>query len=299
MLDEKAFLNRCKKDIYRIIEQSGNRKLWIYGAGCGGDILLNVFKDENVMCNGYVDKRYLSIKYKNDLPVKWFDSLDSRNDYLIISLRAVDLGVIKICRENGFSLGDFYYIAAGADINTEDSVMDGTRIGRYSYGYESLLKSGILSGIGRYCSIGENTSIYKNHHIEAVTSFPILNPMFQSWNEYIKCEKKLLEHGVVLKNVNENVLIENDVWIGANVMIMPGVHISDGAVVAGGAVVTRDVEEYSVVGGVPARRIKYRFSKDIIDQLLKIKWWNWEHEKIIENIECMYDVERFIEKFGV
>ena len=76
--------------------------------------------------------------------------------------------------------------------------------------------------------------------------------------------------------------------IGGNVSILPGVTIGDGAIIAAGAVVTKDVEPYAIVGGVPARRIRYRFSREVIDRLLRIKWWEWEHEKIEDNLELFF-----------
>ena len=96
---------------------------------------------------------------------------------------------------------------------------------------------------------------------------------------------------------NKAVNIGNDVWIGANVIILPGVTISDGAIIAAGAVVNKDVKPFEIVGGVPAKTIKYRFDEDIINKLLKIKWWNWSLKEIEDNIEFFYDIDGFIRKF--
>ena len=83
------------------------------------------------------------------------------------------------------------------------------------------------------------------------------------------------------------VKIGNDVWIGARAIVLDGVTIGDGAIVAAGAVVTRDVEPYSVVGGVPARVIKKRFEQAIVDDLLEICWWNWPISKLIDVAQIM------------
>lgn len=92
------------------------------------------------------------------------------------------------------------------------------------------------------------------------------------------------------------VIIGNDVWIGANCIIFEGVTIGDGAVIGAGSIIRRNVPPYAVVVNVD-RIVKYRFSQEIIDKLLKIQWWNWSDDKIRENIQLMYDVEAFVDKF--
>jgi len=79
-------------------------------------------------------------------------------------------------------------------------------------------------------------------------------------------------------------IIGNDVWIGYKAVIMPGIKIGDGAIIATNSMITKDVEPYSVVGGNPAKEIKKRFSDREISELLEIKWWNWDNEKITKNV---------------
>ncbi len=89
-------------------------------------------------------------------------------------------------------------------------------------------------------------------------------------------------------------VVGNDVWIGAGVTVMPGVHIGDGAIIAAHSVVTKDVAPYAIVGGNPARLIRKRFGDDLIDYLLRIKWWDWPPEKIFANLDalCSADLNR-------
>ena len=90
--------------------------------------------------------------------------------------------------------------------------------------------------------------------------------------------------------------IGNDVWIGSHVLIMDGVKIGDGAIVAAGAVVTKDVEPYSIVGSVPAKFIRYRFTEEQISFLRSFEWWNRKWEWIQEHYREFQHVEQFITK---
>ncbi len=131
--------------------------------------------------------------------------------------------------------------------------------------------------------------------------------MFFSFDKQEKREEYCQKYGKYFDNVdfensalrdNAPIWIGNDVWIGANVIILPGVTIGDGAILAAGAVVTKNVEPYAVVGGVPARIIKKRFDAETIECFLRIKWWEWPVDKIEENIELFYQPDVFCEKFG-
>ena len=75
---------------------------------------------------------------------------------------------------------------------------------------------------------------------------------------------------------------------------MPGVTIGNGAIIAAGAIVTKDVDDYAIVGGVPAKLIRYRFEKKTREKLLEIKWWDWSHSEIMKKLDLMYQPEKFI-----
>lgn len=162
------------------------------------------------------------------------------------------------------------------------------RVGNYSKGYEqfwSVKQNGLrlLDSIGEFCSFAPNVMIAAgNHPIKFKSTHAFL---------YRKNDGFILENKDIKKFCNnEKVKIGNDVWIGTNVTILPGVNIGDGAIIAAGAVVINDIPPYSIVGGVPAKMIKYRFSQDKIKFLLSEKWWDWSDEKIKNNIPMMYDV---------
>jgi carbonic anhydrase/acetyltransferase-like protein (isoleucine patch superfamily) len=90
-------------------------------------------------------------------------------------------------------------------------------------------------------------------------------------------------------------IIGNDVWIGARAILIDGITVGDGAVIGAGAVVTKDVPPYAIVGGVPAKIIKYRFEPEVIEFLLASQWWNKDRSWIEENISLFSDVKRYME----
>ena len=168
-------------------------------------------------------------------------------------------------------------------------------VGEHTYGSFSLQDYDYNTKIeiGDYCSFAEGLNIVlRDHSTKNVSTFPF----DVAWNVYGLNDSFIKNHSVK----NETLKIGNDVWIGYGVTILPGVsYIGDGAVIAAGAVVTKDVEPYSIVGGVPANLIKYRFNEDQINELLKIKWWEWNETKIKENINDIVspNIDSFIEKY--
>ena len=114
-----------------------------------------------------------------------------------------------------------------------------------------------------------------NHKMDGITAFPFY--IFgKDWTDFTPQKEELPFKG--------DTIIENDVWIGHNVTIMPGVKIGNGAIISTNSTVTKDVDPYTIVGGNPAKEIKKRFSDEKIKELLELEWWNWDIEKITENI---------------
>lgn len=165
-------------------------------------------------------------------------------------------------------------------------------MGSYSYGQPDIVfqYSNAKLIVGKFCSLS-NPKIFLGgeHRPDWVTTYPFGHIHQNVFNTFDG-----VGHGLP----KGDVVIGNDVWVGAYVTIMSGITIGDGAVIAANSHVVKNVEPYSVVGGNPARLIRYRFSHDQIDNLMKIRWWDWSTEKINENIPLMCDtnIDRFIEK---
>ena len=150
--------------------------------------------------------------------------------------------------------------------------------------------------VGKYCSVGRdcNFFLHANHRIDWITtSSQLLGPVTP---EIAEMHMKMGH-----PTCKGDIVVENDVWIGAKSTIMSGVKISNGAVVAANSVVTKDVPPYSIVAGNPAKIVKYRFSEDQIEKLLKLSWWNWDEQKIKENSSLLWsgDINNFVEIFSV
>lgn len=175
-------------------------------------------------------------------------------------------GLYNIIYDNVFLdeciLGDFTYVA------------NGTKISK--------------AIIGKFCSIGPDSKIGLGKH--PIKDFVSTNPIFFS---------VLRQSGISFADRGyfkelEGTIIGNDVWIGANALVLGGVTIGDGSVVAAGSVVTKNIPPYAIVGGVPAKIIKYRFDQDKINQLLELKWWNMDINYLKINFKKFHNINIFL-----
>ncbi len=159
--------------------------------------------------------------------------------------------------------------------------------------YVYIQHGGVITNasIGSFCSIGPNVRINPgNHPIHFVSTFPA----FYSTRK--QCQITFAKENIF--DESGKVTIGNDVWIGANAIILDNISVGDGAVIAAGAVVNKDVEPYTIVGGVPAKPIKKRFSDEEIKQLIGFKWWDKDLDWLQENYRLFHNKEAFFERIG-
>lgn len=155
--------------------------------------------------------------------------------------------------------------------------------GDHTYGDITVLDYGHTERkvtVGRYCSVAEGVTVMLggNHRYDWVTTYPF-SGMREKYPEAAHIEGHPRSNG--------DVQIGSDVWLGRCSVVLSGVTIGDGAVVGAYAVVTRDVPPYAIVGGNPAEIIRYRFSREHIERLLQVAWWNWPEEKVREMIPLL------------
>jgi acetyltransferase-like isoleucine patch superfamily enzyme len=177
-------------------------------------------------------------------------------------------------------------VVRGKHVKVEPIVsLNNVTIGDYTY----ISSDGHVSNtnIGKFCSIGPNLFCgWGIHPTDGIST----SPMFYSINK---------PNGVTLSNKNKIkerkiITIGNDVFIGANVKILDGVTIGDGAIIGAGAVVSKDIPPYAIAVGNPIRIIRYRMTEDQINHMKKIKWWNWDYEKLNEVEKLFFEIDRFI-----
>lgn len=158
------------------------------------------------------------------------------------------------------------------------------------------------TSIGRYCSIANNVKTGFGNHPASV--FVSTYPAFY-YNTKNELGHFFYDQDVPAYNVykyvdnlkNRIVEIGNDVWVGDNVLIMDGIKVGNGAIIAAGAVVTKDVEPYTIVGGVPAKIIRYRFDKKQVEFLERFRWWEKGYEWCKNNYKDFRDIEVFVSKY--
>jgi acetyltransferase-like isoleucine patch superfamily enzyme len=186
---------------------------------------------------------------------------------------------LSFCHDSNF--GNFVTIGRYTNIN--NAKID-------SFTYISTNTSINNSEIGKFCSIGSDVKIGLGKHPtrDFVSTHPIFySTRMQSQISFVK--QSFFEE-------TKDVIIGNDVWIGANAVILDGVVIGDGAIISAGAIVNKDVPDYSIYGGVPAKLIKYRFDESEIIFLKNLKWWDKDLTWLRKNIQYFKDIKELISK---
>lgn len=180
-------------------------------------------------------------------------------------------------------------ISEGVSLTGHSSVGYGSYIGAYSKLCDAE--------IGRYTCISSYVSLVGGKH--PTNNWVSIHPAFfsvqkQSGFTYVT-EQKFEEHDYLDKDKTTKIRIGNDVWIGSHVLLLEGISIGDGAIIATGAVVVNDVPPYAIVGGCPARLIRYRFSHEQIQFLLERRWWDKNEPWIKAHVNLFESIQSFME----
>lgn len=180
-----------------------------------------------------------------------------------------------------------------------------TKIGKYSYGPICVAHE-LIESIGAFCSFATGVEVVPNHEMRYILTHPMLfadylrEDIGLSYRDYINepwyFEREMAPRDKLERRKKSR--IGNDVWLGRNVIITNSANIGNGVIAGAGAVITKDIPDYAVVVGVPARIIYYRYNEAQIEALNRIKWWDWTDEEIRERFEDFYiHIDEFIKKY--
>ena len=208
----------------------------------------------------------------------WFSGINVKGMGDILAFHICQGKIRSRINGKGSVIGKGVIIKASLNLE-EDVLIDNeclmiqgpVSIGR---GTNFMFRSEIIGpvNIGRYCAIARKTTFQAQNHITSRVSI-----QRALYSKFYKNKLPSIEKG--------GIQVGNDVWIGTQAIILPGVSIGDGAIIGAGSIVTKNVKPYSIVVGIPAIHKKYRFPESIRKQLLEIKWWDWNIEKIRRNKE--------------
>lgn len=186
-------------------------------------------------------------------------------------------------------------------------IMSGVGLNQCHIGYFSYIGNDTVlykTDIGRYCSLADNIGIIFGEHPSS--RFVSTNQVFYFTNglggkSYVNEDYWSIEQTYPHADIehDRHLIIENDVWIGKKVLLKSGVKVGNGAIIASGAIVTKDVEPYTIVGGIPAKVIRRRFEEEDIEWLLRLKWWDKEETWIKQNAPYFRDIKLLKEKLMV
>lgn len=213
--------------------------------------------------------------------------------YLFVLIYSIYLRKNKVTVKSKVNLNYNTSFGGNNIINKKTNIINSS-IGFASYiGEDCFLPN---SQIGKYCSIASNVKLLPYTH--PTHNFVSTHPCFystlkQSGFTFVKIQKF---KEILYFNSKEKLFIKigNDVWIGNDVKLIGGIEIGDGAIIAAGAFVTKNVQPYEIVGGLPAKTIRFRFSQEQILELLNVKWWDLPFEIIRKNSEIFDDINNFI-----
>lgn len=188
----------------------------------------------------------------------------------------------------------YKYLESKKNINLKDASW--VDIGKSTYdngAYVWRWSSNSKLAIGNFCSIANDVHFIcdSGYHTESkITSFPLFHELLDK-NDFVIINSRKLQVKDITKTINpakQNIDIGNDVWIGPRVTILPNVSIGNGVTILAGSVVSDNLPDYSIVGGIPAKILSYKYDFETINKLNTIKWWDWETNKIKTNIDDFY-----------
>lgn len=302
----KTIVQQIKETIEQSLEIEGD--YIIYPFGDVGIQIKNILKDAYDIVPAYIIDEHLCLFNKKIYNVNFLSTIDCSKYKIVLASTNKDIyEELWLVLKRYFSEDRIFEIECMKNIHTKEiKAPYHTIIEKYSYG--SICKDHeYIAKIGAFCSFAEGVDAVPNHEMKYITTHPMLYHGQQYEGYSYKYENfkncKWYFEGVHPKDCvtkRHRSIIGNDVWLGRNVTITNGVNIGNGVIAGAGAIITKDIPDYAVVVGSPARIIRYRYSNEQIKALNRIQWWNWTDDKIRANYDDFYlPIDQFIAKHDV
>lgn len=197
----------------------------------------------------------------------------------------------------------YHFLKYKKHVNLKDA--NWVQLGRNSYdngAYVWRWNTNSKLVIGNFCSIANDVHFIcdSGYHGESeITSFPLFHELLDKEDNVVINNRNFMVKNIAkdLKPKKQNITIGNDVWIGARATVLPNVTIGNGVAILTGAVVSEDIPDYAIVGGVPAKIVSFKHEDNVVQKLNAIEWWNWDESKIKEQVNDFYLlIEEFLKK---
>lgn len=306
----KTLITQLTEIIERTFDVGGqdfSRKIIVFPCGDVGIQCINIMEKVYDLRPAYVLDNH-KCKYNPKIkPVAFLDNIEC-SDYVLI-LTSTNSDIYDDLKEKALEFFSSENILELEEMNNAVSQYPQckTKIGKYSYG-PICCNHPLIKEIGAFCSFAEGCSVVDNHATNLLSTSKFLYysndylPIYPRYEKSVQERPKEFLPGVCPKAKAEKekckITIGNDVWLGKNVIITNYSDIGNGVIAGAGAVITKDIPDYAVVAGVPARIIRYRYSKEQIEALNKIAWWDWTDDEIRERYDDFYlNIEDFIRKY--
>ncbi len=311
-------MEELNSDIKRIIESQlncGQKNFIIFPFGEVGMQVKYILNHAYGIQEKMIIDNHLSAYNPNIKPIEFLEKIDCSQYCVILASTSSSIYVtLKNLLEKYFDESQILELKrnqAGRIERFEATTVEGekteTVVGKYSYG--PLIPHGyseLIESIGNFCSFAVGSAVVPNHSMDYITTHMIVFSCSSNMERPQICRYEQMggrqflpgihPKGVVPKSSRSR--IGHDVWLGRNVIVCNGANIGNGVIAAAGAVITKDVPDYAIVGGVPARIIRYWYNPEQIAALNRIAWWDWTDEEIRERYEDLYlPADDFIKKY--
>lgn len=296
----ETLISKIKKCIEQALD-NGEKEFIIYPFGDVGMQVKNILYDSYNLTPSFILDNHL-YKYNTEIkPLSYIKNLPHLNDYCVV-LASTNPQIYNELKEAILEYiipnkcYEFYTLPPNRQWKTE--------LGKYSFG-PIAQNHGLIEKIGNFCSFAYGVAVVPNHVMSCITTSPIcyagqghdgIQFEYETYKDAPWYFKGIQPHPT--NYVRKRITIGNDVWLGRNVIITNGANIGNGVIAGAGAIITKDVPDYAIVVGAPARIIKYRYTPAQIEALNTIQWWNWTDDEIRERYDDLYlPIEEFIQKY--